>query len=275
MCGLRVPLDRYSGHALLCALTRTDAVGSGSALFSLLGDGGGLGGDYETNLRLQDSMGGSVKKACRDVNAAAPIAERHDLERCPVCLQDTDATCRVRKATECSHEFCAECMERWLSEHTTCPICVADLSVNGGHRFVMDADETQTIAPPGGARRPWVGRSQPVVSSVLDLPPLVPSAEPVTLPPVFPLFSTGVVSYGERFSTAPRIIRSAPSPPGGVRLSPLRPPPSRGGLGGGERAFHPREAARRHETASEALYHLGRVRDILDGAAHSRDSAEG
>lgn len=270
-CGLRVPPGRYAGHTLLCAITSSavtrhvggglgdrhglDGLGGAGGIFGLLGGFGDFGsgsggpgpgsgpGEYESNLRLQEAMGGPVRKACRDINAAAPVADEHTMERCPVCLQDAGDRTRVRRTAACSHEFCAECMERWLSEHTTCPVCVTDLSTHGGHRFVMDDD-------------------------LADLPPLLPSDEPVVPTPVFrPMFAAPpppppMLLY--------RASRRFPSP--GLRLTPLRPRthprPSTLSLP------HPFPSPREPEDgAQEVLYHFGRVRDILDEVA-SRGRAD-
>ena len=152
-CGRGFTVDRYPGHSLLCALT------SPALTLVTIVSPQGEGADYEDNLRLQDAMGGPVAKACRDINAAAPVADAHDMETCPVCLQEPSPATRVRRARACSHVFCSECLERWLSEHTTCPVCVADLSVHGGHRYVMDEEPRRrrlpampALLPDGGDR---------------------------------------------------------------------------------------------------------------------------
>lgn len=129
----------YPGHSLLCALTAPALT-----MVTIVAPGGA---EYEDNLRLQDAMGGPVAKACRDINAAAPVADGHDMDTCPVCLQESTPDTRVRRARACSHAFCSECLERWLSEHTTCPVCVADLSVHGGHRYVMDEEPRRRRLP--------------------------------------------------------------------------------------------------------------------------------
>lgn len=46
-------------------------------------------------------------------------------ETCPICL---DNIVLGRKITLCSHSFCTTCIEKWLSEHKTCPVCIRDLS---------------------------------------------------------------------------------------------------------------------------------------------------
>lgn len=117
-CGGLFPLDAFSAHSRSCT-------------------------SYEDNLRMQERMGGSVLKACKDVNDAAPVVDDHSMIECPVCLDNASERTRVRRAKTCNHEFCAACLETWLSNHTTCPVCVSDLSTNGGHRYVLDSDPSQ------------------------------------------------------------------------------------------------------------------------------------
>lgn len=39
---------------------------------------------------------------------------------CPICHNDN-----INRwvKTSCNHDFCQECIERWLKDHKTCPIC--------------------------------------------------------------------------------------------------------------------------------------------------------
>jgi hypothetical protein len=90
--------------------------------------------DYENNLRIQDALGGNVKKAVRDINEAVPLIKSGSSEKCVICMSEPEGL--IRKSKQCGHEFCAECIENWLSDHITCPVCVADLSVNGGYNLV-------------------------------------------------------------------------------------------------------------------------------------------
>jgi hypothetical protein len=53
------------------------------------------------------------------------------LIRCPICLENP-----VNKTTACSHHFCEECIDSWMREHSTCPLCRANIN-NGTN------DETQ------------------------------------------------------------------------------------------------------------------------------------
>ncbi len=38
---------------------------------------------------------------------------------CPICQETTQNT----KTTSCQHTFCASCLDKWLAENNTCPMC--------------------------------------------------------------------------------------------------------------------------------------------------------
>ncbi|XP_071694022.1 RING-H2 finger protein ATL58-like [Rutidosis leptorrhynchoides] len=42
---------------------------------------------------------------------------------CSVCLGDYEAEDRLQQIPACKHAFHAECIDSWLSTHTTCPLC--------------------------------------------------------------------------------------------------------------------------------------------------------
>lgn len=47
-------------------------------------------------------------------------------ETCPICLDDTYTNWVSLKV--CGHNFHQECIDLWLEKHTTCPICVREVS---------------------------------------------------------------------------------------------------------------------------------------------------
>ncbi|KAL4566211.1 hypothetical protein LXL04_030323 [Taraxacum kok-saghyz] len=42
---------------------------------------------------------------------------------CSVCLGDYEADDRLQQIPACKHAFHVECIDHWLSTHTTCPLC--------------------------------------------------------------------------------------------------------------------------------------------------------
>lgn len=49
------------------------------------------------------------------------------LFRCSVCLGDYNAEDRLQQIPACGHAFHMECIDLWLSTHTTCPLCRVSL----------------------------------------------------------------------------------------------------------------------------------------------------
>ena len=69
---------------------------------------------------IQDEVKAKAKK----------LAEKFAAVRCPVCLEnfDTEDTNDAEVRTlDCGHQFCIPCIEEWLKNNKTCPICIADV----------------------------------------------------------------------------------------------------------------------------------------------------
>uniref|UniRef100_A0A6N2LSU8 RING-type E3 ubiquitin transferase n=1 Tax=Salix viminalis TaxID=40686 RepID=A0A6N2LSU8_SALVM len=49
-----------------------------------------------------------------------------DLIECAVCLSMLEDQEMARSLPNCKHTFHAECIDKWLSSHSTCPICRAE-----------------------------------------------------------------------------------------------------------------------------------------------------
>ncbi|KAF2290877.1 hypothetical protein GH714_016092 [Hevea brasiliensis] len=43
--------------------------------------------------------------------------------QCPVCLGDYQAEDKLQQIPACGHTFHMECIDRWLANHSTCPLC--------------------------------------------------------------------------------------------------------------------------------------------------------
>ncbi|PUZ75905.1 hypothetical protein GQ55_1G247700 [Panicum hallii var. hallii] len=56
--------------------------------------------------------------------------------QCPVCLEEYEAKDVVRVLPACGHAFHAPCIDAWLRQHPTCPVCRASLraKASGGNR---------------------------------------------------------------------------------------------------------------------------------------------
>ena len=51
------------------------------------------------------------------------VTFRVDQTECVVCLGELEENVSVRVLPNCSHAFHVECIDEWLSFHTTCPVC--------------------------------------------------------------------------------------------------------------------------------------------------------
>lgn len=79
---------------------------------------------YEYLSALCDQIG-YHKVGCSNVDDVAPIVQAEtESTRCAICLEDLDGTVPVRQIHVCQHLFCKDCLESWLKENKTCPICV-------------------------------------------------------------------------------------------------------------------------------------------------------
>uniref|UniRef100_A0A0E0K0K2 RING-type E3 ubiquitin transferase n=1 Tax=Oryza punctata TaxID=4537 RepID=A0A0E0K0K2_ORYPU len=65
-------------------------------------------------------------------SAAAALEE----SQCPVCLEEYEAKDVVRVLPSCGHAFHVGCIDAWLRQHSTCPVCRASLraAANAKHR---------------------------------------------------------------------------------------------------------------------------------------------
>ena len=49
------------------------------------------------------------------------IATREPDDVCPICLKVLDSNCVQLR--NCQHAFCAQCIRRWLTVRSSCPVC--------------------------------------------------------------------------------------------------------------------------------------------------------
>lgn len=54
---------------------------------------------------------------------------------CAVCLTEFEDDDHLRLLNKCSHVFHPDCIDAWLSSHTTCPVCRANLALDPGEPF--------------------------------------------------------------------------------------------------------------------------------------------
>ncbi|KAF2297247.1 hypothetical protein GH714_019958 [Hevea brasiliensis] len=64
--------------------------------------------------------------------------------RCPVCLGDYQAEDRLQQIPACGHTFHMECIDQWLANHTTCPLCRLSLIASAKVPSELPNNEAET-----------------------------------------------------------------------------------------------------------------------------------
>ncbi|KAJ6744891.1 RING-H2 FINGER PROTEIN ATL40-LIKE [Salix purpurea] len=77
-------------------------------------------------LRRHQAHRRSVMNSLGLTNANTDGQAEDDLIECAVCLSMLEDQEMARSLPNCKHTFHAECIDKWLSSHSTCPICRAE-----------------------------------------------------------------------------------------------------------------------------------------------------
>ncbi len=104
---------------------------------------------YEYLSALCDEIG-YHKVGCSNVDEVAPVIETvKSCDRCTICLEDIQEETPVRKIHVCQHTFCKECLESWLKENKTCPICIRRVDeMNGQIASMSISDPSSSSSVP-------------------------------------------------------------------------------------------------------------------------------
>ena len=77
---------------------------------------------YENLLSLQEKIGfvkiGLTDEQIQDI----PISKLDELDTCSICFNQGD----VGKVLLCGHFFHTECIDQWLREKKSCPLCLSE-----------------------------------------------------------------------------------------------------------------------------------------------------
>ncbi|XP_048227376.1 RING-H2 finger protein ATL7 isoform X1 [Ricinus communis] len=75
------------------------------------------------NIFRQAELG--LKKEVREMLPIIVYKESFSVKdtQCPVCLGDYQAEDRLQQIPACGHTFHMVCIDHWLANHTTCPLC--------------------------------------------------------------------------------------------------------------------------------------------------------
>lgn len=94
---------------------------------------------------MTDFLSSRVMRRIKDVDAAAPLSDASGQDCC-ICLEPTAAG--ETRTTSCGHEFCKQCIEKWLSQSTTCPCCKAELGDLHGYEL-FNSEDGSSFYPEG------------------------------------------------------------------------------------------------------------------------------
>lgn len=57
------------------------------------------------------------------------------MENCPICYEETEDKFKELK---CKHTFHEKCVDKWLSNHNTCPMCRTKVGFNGNRNYMNE-----------------------------------------------------------------------------------------------------------------------------------------
>ncbi|RWR92473.1 E3 ubiquitin-protein ligase ATL6-like protein [Cinnamomum micranthum f. kanehirae] len=119
---------------------------------------------------------------------------------CAVCLCEFEDDETLRLIPKCSHVFHPDCIDMWLSSHTTCPVCRADL-VPGSDTDAQAATVAETVEDRGTVSAGEAESSSDHVAITVDPPEVI---NPIRMP--FPIPNRPIRSKSSR--RPPRFPRS-------------------------------------------------------------------
>ncbi|WVZ75186.1 hypothetical protein U9M48_023268 [Paspalum notatum var. saurae] len=93
-------------------------------------------------VKLGDDGGGGAQRP--------PVQEE---SQCTVCLEEYEAKDVVRVLPACGHAFHAPCIDAWLRQHPTCPVCRASLRAKSTPRAATPLDYSLLVAAASAAAR--------------------------------------------------------------------------------------------------------------------------
>lgn len=86
--------------------------------------------NYDYLLQLCENLG-SIKKGIHDIDKICHVIEvTQPSERCPICLESFIEKENICRTNLCKHNFCKPCLQTWLKENTSCPLCQGNLETD-------------------------------------------------------------------------------------------------------------------------------------------------
>ena len=80
---------------------------------------------YEDLLSLQEKIGFVNVGLSTDEIDSIPVSASEFLNTCAICLNQG----KIGKVLVCSHFFHKECIDKWLAEKKSCPLCLCEVNI--------------------------------------------------------------------------------------------------------------------------------------------------
>ncbi|KAG5056118.1 hypothetical protein AAZX31_03G219600 [Glycine max] len=104
---------------------------------------------------------------------------------CAVCLCEFEDTETLRLLPKCDHVFHPECIDEWLSSHTTCPVCRANLLPTESEDAIANANANGVVPVPETLTRDIESQNDAVQAAPeqqnAEADPVLPEPEVVSL----------------------------------------------------------------------------------------------
>lgn len=67
-------------------------------------------------------------ETCAEDDGDESKVDETECETCSICQEQFTQRCIVRQIDRCNHYFHQACIEKWLGDHTTCPLCMQEIA---------------------------------------------------------------------------------------------------------------------------------------------------
>ena len=69
--------------------------------------------------------------------------EDNQWDNCAICIDEFQQSEAVRRLHICHHVFHVKCVDQWMTDHTTCPMCRQDVKQVDEHNQFVNSHEEQ------------------------------------------------------------------------------------------------------------------------------------
>lgn len=104
---------------------------------------------------LDHGLSRSFRQRLPTVPFDEKFAASHEDTQCAVCLGDYQPNEKLQQLPHCKHSFHVQCIDKWLANNTTCPICRTSLTEA---RNTTSLDSNNTEMPRAEEGRQWEER---------------------------------------------------------------------------------------------------------------------